>query len=163
MFLPKKREMLSDVWLEMDEQLSNYVWGKGVEILIVGFSAAIIFGIMGLNYTALLSIIVGFSVLIPYVGAFLATIPVVVVALLQFGIGFDFYMIVGLYLLLQALDGMTCSCSILRCCEASSCGDHACSFYLRWNIWILGGIFFYTLSYIHKGSLEFLAKCIHAK
>ena len=105
MFLPKKREMLSDVWLEMDEQLSNYVWGKGVEILIVGFSAAIIFGIMGLNYTALLSIIVGFSVLIPYVGAFLATIPVVVVALLQFGIGFDFYMIVGLYLLLQALDG----------------------------------------------------------
>ena len=105
MFLAKKREMLSDVWLEMDEQLSNYVWGKGVEILIVGFSAAIIFGIMGLNYTALLSIIVGFSVLIPYVGAFLATIPVVVVALLQFGIGFDFYMIVGLYLLLQALDG----------------------------------------------------------
>ena len=77
--LPKKREMLSDVWIEMDQQLSNYVWGKGVEILIVGFSAAIIFGIMGLNYTALLSIIVGLSVLIPYVGAFLATIPVVVV------------------------------------------------------------------------------------
>ena len=103
--LPKKREMLSDVWIEMDQQLSNYVWGKGVEILIVGFSAAIIFGIMGLNYTALLSIIVGLSVLIPYVGAFLATIPVVVVSLLQFGIGFDFYMIVGLYLILQALDG----------------------------------------------------------
>ena len=103
--LPKKREMLSDVWTEMDHQLSNYVWGKGIEILIVGFSAAIIFGIMGLNYTALLSIIVGISVLIPYVGAFLATIPVVVVSLLQFGIGFDFYMIVGLYLLLQALDG----------------------------------------------------------
>ena len=60
---------------------------------------------MGLNYTALLSIIVGVSVLIPYVGAFLATIPVVVVAFLQFGIGFDLYMIVGLYLLLQALDG----------------------------------------------------------
>ena len=103
--LPKKREMLSDVWIEMDQQLSNYVWGKGVEILIVGFSAAIIFGIMGLNYTALLSIIVGLSVLIPYVGAFLATIPVIVVSLLQFGIGFDFYMIVGLYLILQALDG----------------------------------------------------------
>ena len=105
MLLPKKREMLSEVWIEMDDQLSNYVWGKGVEILIVGFAAALIFGIMGLNYTALLSIIVGLSVLIPYVGAFLATIPVIVVALLQFGIGFDFYMIVGLYLLLQALDG----------------------------------------------------------
>ena len=105
MLLPKKREMLSDVWIEMDDQLSNYVWGKGIEILIVGFAAALIFGIMGLNYTALLSIIVGLSVLIPYVGAFLATIPVIVVSLLQFGIGFEFYMIVGLYLLLQALDG----------------------------------------------------------
>ncbi len=105
LLLPKKREMLSDVWIEMDGQLSNYVWGKGIEILIVGFSAALIFGIMGLNYTALLSIIVGISVLIPYVGAFLATIPVIAVALLQFGIGFDFYVIVGLYLLLQALDG----------------------------------------------------------
>ena len=105
MLLPKKRVMLSEVWIEMDDQLSNYVWGKGVEILIVGFAAAVIFGIMGLNYTALLSIIVGVSVLIPYVGAFLATIPVVVVAFLQFGIGFDLYMIVGLYLLLQALDG----------------------------------------------------------
>ena len=105
MLLPKKRAMLSEVWIEMDDQLSNYVWGKGVEILIVGFAAAVIFGIMGINYTALLSIIVGVSVLIPYVGAFLATIPVVVVAFLQFGIGFDLYMIVGLYLLLQALDG----------------------------------------------------------
>ena len=105
MLLPKKRALLSEVWIEMDDQLSNYVWGKGVEILIVGFAAAVIFGIMGLNYTALLSIIVGVSVLIPYVGAFLATIPVVVVAFLQFGIGFDLYMIVGLYLLLQALDG----------------------------------------------------------
>ena len=105
MLLPKKRAMLSEVWIEMDDQLSNYVWGKGVEILIVGFVAAVIFGTIGLNYTALLSIIVGVSVLIPYVGAFLATIPVVVVAFLQFGIGFDLYMIVGLYLLLQALDG----------------------------------------------------------
>ena len=105
MLLPKKRAMLSEVWIEMDDQLSNYVWGKGVEILIVGFAAAVIFGIMGLNYTALLSIIVGVSVLIPYVGAFLATIPVIIVAFLQFGIGFDLYMIVGLYLLLQALDG----------------------------------------------------------
>ena len=105
LLLPKKRAMLSEVWIEMDDQLSNYVWGKGVEILIVGFAAAVIFGMMGLNYTALLSIIVGVSVLIPYVGAFLATIPVVIVAFLQFGIGFDLYMIVGLYLLLQALDG----------------------------------------------------------
>ena len=71
----------------------------------MGFAAALIFVSVGLNYAALLSIIVGFSVLIPFVGAFLVTIPVVVVALLQFGVGFEFYLVVGLYLLLQALDG----------------------------------------------------------
>jgi putative permease len=103
--IPGKRQMLSNIWIEMDDQLSNYVRGKILEILIVGSAAAIIFASLGLKYTALLSVLVGFSVLIPYVGAFLVTIPVVVVGLLQFGIGTQFYLLIGLYLLLQALDG----------------------------------------------------------
>jgi putative permease len=89
----------------MDIQLSNYVRGKTIEIFIVGIFAAIIFASLGLNYTALLSVLVGLSVLIPYIGAFLVTIPVVIVGLLQFGLNTEFYILVGLYLLLQALDG----------------------------------------------------------
>jgi putative permease len=103
--IPGKRQMLSNIWIEMDDQLSNYVRGKILEIFIVGVAAAIIFASLGLKYTALLSVLVGFSVLIPYVGAFLVTIPVIVVGLLQFGIGTQFYILIGLYLLLQALDG----------------------------------------------------------
>ena len=100
-----KREMFSNVWSEMDIQLSNYVRGKTIEIFIVGIVAAIIFSSLGLKYSALLSVLVGLSVIIPYVGAFLVTIPVVIVGLLQFGLGTQFYLLVGLYLLLQALDG----------------------------------------------------------
>ncbi len=103
--VPGKREMLSKVWKEMDVQLSNYVRGKVLEILIVGFAAAILFWAFGLKYTALLSVLVGLSVLIPYVGAFTVTIPIVIIALLQFGIGPQFYLLIGLYFLLQALDG----------------------------------------------------------
>ena len=103
--VPGKRDMLSKVWKEMDVQLSNYVRGKVLEILIVGFVAAILFSAFGLKYTALLSVLVGLSVLIPYVGAFTVTIPIVIIGLLQFGIGPQFYLLVGLYLLLQALDG----------------------------------------------------------
>lgn len=103
--IPGKRQMLSNIWIEMDDQLSNYVRGKILEIFIVGLAAAVIFASLGLKYTALLSVLVGFSVLIPYVGAFLVTIPVVIIGLLQFGIGTQFYLLVGLYLLLQALDG----------------------------------------------------------
>ena len=102
--IPGKREMFSNVWAEMDIQLSNYVRGKTIEIFIVGAVAAIIFSSLGLKYSALLSVLVGLSVIIPYVGAFLVTIPVVIVGLLQFGLGTQFYLLVGLYLLLQALD-----------------------------------------------------------
>ena len=97
--------MLSNVWLEMDNQLSNYVSGKYIEILVVGIASVIIFASLCLNYTALLSLLVGVSVLILYVGAFLVTIPVLVVGLIQFGLTADFYILTGLYLLLQALDG----------------------------------------------------------
>ena len=103
--IPGKRQMFSNVWSEMDIQLSNYVRGKTIEIFIVGIVAAIIFSSLGLKYSALLSVLVGLSVIIPYVGAFLVTIPVVIVGLLQFGLGTQFYLLVGLYLLLQALDG----------------------------------------------------------
>ena len=103
--IPGKREMLTNIWAEMDIQLSNYVRGKTIEIFIVGIAAAIIFVSLGLKYSALLSVLVGLSVIIPFVGAFLVTIPIVVVGLLQFGLGTEFYLLIGLYLILQALDG----------------------------------------------------------
>jgi putative permease len=103
--IPGRRKMLTSIWTEMDIQLSNYVRGKTIEIFIVGIAAAIIFSSLGLRYSALLSVLVGLSVIIPYVGAFLVTIPVVVVGLLQFGLGTQFTILISLYLLLQALDG----------------------------------------------------------
>jgi putative permease len=103
--IPGRRKMFTSIWAEMDIQLSNYVRGKTIEIFIVGIAAAIIFSSLGLRYSALLSVLVGLSVIIPYVGAFLVTIPVVVVGLIQFGLGTQFTILVSLYLLLQALDG----------------------------------------------------------
>jgi putative permease len=103
--LPKERAMLQNVWVEMDDQLSNYARGKAIEIVIVGLAAAIIFIYFDLQYIALLSVLVGFSVLIPFLGAFLVTIPVAIIGLLQFGLSFDFWLLMGAYLVLQILDG----------------------------------------------------------
>lgn len=103
--LPKERAMLQNVWVEMDDQLSNYARGKAIEIVIVGLAAAIIFIYFNLQYIALLSVLVGFSVLIPFLGAFLVTIPVAIIGLLQFGLSFDFWLLMGAYLVLQILDG----------------------------------------------------------
>ena len=103
--IPGDRAMLSQVWSEMDIQLSNYVRGKVLEIFIVGIAAAILFASFSLNYGALLAVLVGLSVLIPYVGAFSITIPIVIIGLLQFGLGTQFFLLIGFYLLLQFLDG----------------------------------------------------------
>ena len=103
--LPKERRMLEQVWFEMDEQLSNYARGKAIEIVIVGSVAALIFMYFGLQYVALLSVLVGFSVLIPFLGAFIITLPVAAVGLLQFNLTFEFWLLMGSYLALQVLDG----------------------------------------------------------
>tara|TARA_E500000081_G_C5952273_1_gene269881 strand:- start:102 stop:677 length:576 start_codon:yes stop_codon:yes gene_type:complete len=103
--IPGDRAMLTQVWSEMDVQLSNYVRGKVFEIVIVGIAAALLFASFGLNYGALLAVLVGLSVLIPFVGAFSVTIPIVIIGLLQFGLGTQFYLLIGLYLLLQFIDG----------------------------------------------------------
>ena len=103
--LPKRRELASTVWTEMDIQLGNYVRGKFLEILIVGVATYLVFVVLGLKYAILLGVLVGLSVLIPYIGAAVVTIPVAVVAYFQWGAGSDFIVLMVAYFIVQALDG----------------------------------------------------------
>lgn len=103
--LPEDRPLLNRVWREMDGQIGNYVRGKFYEILIVGSVTFSVFSLLGLNYTVLLSALVGISVIIPYIGATVVTIPVAIAAYLQWGWGADFGWIMLAYGIIQALDG----------------------------------------------------------
>lgn len=104
-FLPEKRPLLDQIWRELNQQFANYARGKGIEVLIIGVASYVVFAVFSLNYAALLGLIVGLSVIVPYIGATLVTIPVVLVAYAQFGVNPDFYWVVGAYLLIQVLDG----------------------------------------------------------
>lgn len=104
-FLPAHRPLLERIWAELNLQFANYARGKGIEVLIIGGASYLVFAMFSLNYAALLGLLVGFSVIVPYIGAALVTIPVVVVAYFQFGVTPDFYWVVGAYLLIQVLDG----------------------------------------------------------
>lgn len=104
-FLPRNRPLMIRIWHEMDVQISNYVRGKGLEILIVGLASFVLFSGVGLNYKVLLSVGVGLSVMVPYIGAAVITIPVAAVAYVQWGIGPEFYVTVIGYGVLQLLDG----------------------------------------------------------
>lgn len=103
--LPSERPLLNRVGGEMNLQLANYVRGKAIEILIVGATSYVAFQWLGLNYAALLALLVGLSVLVPFIGAAVVTIPVAVVGLIQFGWSADFAWLMIAYAIIQALDG----------------------------------------------------------
>lgn len=103
--MPEKRGLMSRIWNEMDGQIANYVRGKVVEIIIVGTVAFVTFAWFGLPYSALLAVLVGFSVLIPFIGAAVATIPVAAVAGFHFGLTDEFAYVLVAYGIIQALDG----------------------------------------------------------
>lgn len=104
-FIPSNRELARKVWLEMNQQIFNYIRGKVIEIIIIGVASYIFFAIMDLRYAALLGVLTGFSVLIPYVGATLVTLPIALVAFFQWGVSPEFgYLMLG-YGIIQALDG----------------------------------------------------------
>ncbi|MCV6615153.1 MAG: AI-2E family transporter [Cellvibrionaceae bacterium] len=104
-FLPQKRPVMSSIWHEMNLQVANYVRGKVIEILIVGAVSFVCFELLGLNYALLLGIGVGLSVLIPYIGAAVVTLPVAMIGFLQWGLSSDFYWLMIAYAIIQALDG----------------------------------------------------------
>ncbi|PCJ87207.1 MAG: AI-2E family transporter [Thiotrichaceae bacterium] len=104
-FLPVDRSLAFSVWKEVDAKMGNYIRGKLLEIVIVGVATFIPLKIMGMNYAATMSLLVGLSVIIPYVGAVAVTIPVAMIAWFQWGASSDFVYLMIAYLVVQFLDG----------------------------------------------------------
>ena len=103
--LPEDRTIAVNVWREVDRQISNYVRGKFVEILVVWSASYVTFTLFGLQYAMLLAVLVGLSVIIPYIGATVVTLPVVAVAWFQWGWSAEFGWLTLAYFVIQALDG----------------------------------------------------------
>ncbi|EEV25135.1 putative permease perM-like protein [Actinobacillus minor 202] len=103
--MPKNRRLATRVWIEMQGQIASYIRGKFLEILIVGIVTYIILIFFDLRYPLLLSVVVGLSVLVPYIGAVIVTIPVALIALFQFGLSPDFYYLLLAFVISQLLDG----------------------------------------------------------
>jgi len=104
-FLPEDRAMVTEVWREVNLQIGNYIRGKALEIMIVWLVTYATFMVLGLQYAMLLGFFVGLSVLIPYIGATVMTLPVASMAYFQWGWSSDFGYVVGAYIIIQILDG----------------------------------------------------------
>jgi Predicted permease len=107
-FFPKDMGLTLSVWQEVDVQIANYVRGKFLEVFILWAASYFTFSMLNLNYAMLLAVLMGFSVVIPYVGATLVTFPVLGVAYVQWGVGGgdQFMYVLVAYSVIQAIDGV---------------------------------------------------------
>jgi putative permease len=104
-FLPHDHTLAQQVWREVDQQMGNYVRGKFLEILVVWVATYLAFVYMNLQFAMLLALMVGLSVIVPYIGAVVVTVPVALVAFFQWGWSSEFLWLLGVYLIIQGLDG----------------------------------------------------------
>lgn len=77
------RPSVSRVLSGMNSQLSGYVQGQVTVAIVVGIMFSILFTIIGLPYAVTFGIMAGFLNMIPYLGSFLAMVPVVILALVD--------------------------------------------------------------------------------
>ena len=104
-FLPTDRALSLRVWREMNIKISSYMRGKMVEIVLVWLVTYITFSLLNLNYAMLLAVVVGLSVIIPYVGAAVATFPVALIAYFQWGFSMELLYVLVAYSVIQFFDG----------------------------------------------------------
>ncbi|MFW6314457.1 MAG: AI-2E family transporter, partial [Desulfohalobiaceae bacterium] len=104
-FLPQNLDLASQVWQEVNHKIARFIQGKIWEILIVWSGSYLTFFWLGLEFNVLLSFLVGISVIVPYVGATVMTIPVALVAYFQWGWDPQFMYAMIAYLIIQFLDG----------------------------------------------------------
>ncbi|RUM94662.1 MAG: AI-2E family transporter [Thiothrix sp.] len=104
-FLPRERGLSMQVWQEMNSKIASYTRGKFLEIMLIWSVSFFTFTYLELNYAMLLAVIVGLSVIIPYVGAAAATLPIVLIGYFQWGFSYDFMYVIAAYAVIQFLDG----------------------------------------------------------
>ncbi|MGH8354955.1 MAG: AI-2E family transporter, partial [Pseudomonas sp.] len=154
-YLPSERALLTRVAQEMNRQIANYIRGKAIEILICGGATYIAFAVLGLNYAALLALLVGLSVVVPYVGAVVVTVPVALIALFQWGWSDQFIYLLLVYGAIQALDGNV----LVPLLFSGAVNLHPvaiiCAVLLFGGLWGFWGIFFaIPLATLFKAVLE---------
>lgn len=104
-FLPDNRDLTEQVWHDVDRQIGNYVRGKFWEILIIWITSYLVFFFLDLQYAMLIGLIVGLSVLVPYIGVTVTILPVALMGFFQWGFSSELVTLLIAYGIIQLLDG----------------------------------------------------------
>lgn len=103
-YLPDNRGMISSVWSEVHQKIGAYIRSRVVEMLIVALISVVTFTLLGMQYAFLIGICVGLSVIVPYIGAILVTVPIFVIGLMQWGLSAHFTYLLIAYAVIVTVD-----------------------------------------------------------
>ena len=104
-FLPENRSLSIQVWQDVDQQIGNYMRGKFWEILIIWAVSWVTFYFLELRFAMLMGLLVGLSVIVPYIGVTVTTIPVFLMGFFQWGASQEVLYLLIAYGVIQLLDG----------------------------------------------------------
>ncbi len=93
-------EMVLDIYANVSWQLAHFIRGRILEALIIGMVVWMGLSLTDIRYAPILAVVAGASNLIPYIGPIIGMIPGLVIALVDLGMGGQFWWILCVYFLI---------------------------------------------------------------
>jgi len=93
-------EMAHDLSYLISRQLAHFIRGRVIEAFIVGLVVALGLSVTDIRYAPLLGLFAGVTNLIPYVGPLVGMVPGLLIALVDLGMGGQFWWILIVYFLI---------------------------------------------------------------
>ena len=140
--LPNNQQLMRQFWPSMQAQISGYIRGKILHIVIIAAANSVAFMLMGMNYALLLGVGVGLSVVIPYVGAVVIAVPVVMVAVFQFGFSPELLWVLVIYTVIQLLDSNVLTPMLFSKAMNLDAFSILSAILIFGNLWGFWGVFF---------------------
>ncbi len=105
LFPKKYARTASDLANRLNHTVGAYIRGQLFLMISIGTVATITYRLVGLEYYFIFGIIVGLTNVIPYFGALIAMIPAVTYAFITRDVGPNPFLIVGVNMILQFIEG----------------------------------------------------------
>jgi len=108
---PKFRKDFITVFATINEQVGSFIKGQLIVSICIGILMFIGFAIIGLNYAAILALVVASTCIIPFLGPTIAIIPALIVALIDSP--FMLLKLLVVWIVVQTLEGNFVSPNIM--------------------------------------------------
>ena len=96
-------EMVLDIYAHVSWQLAHFIRGRILEALIIGIVVWLGLSLTDIRYAPILAIIAGITNLVPYIGPIIGMIPGLIIALVDLGLGAQFWWILCVYILIAQI------------------------------------------------------------